>query len=463
VRTSSGASFHRIETQSSENLQNNFFNQPARVIPAGFLAVILLGTMALMTPAARAGAGHADFLTALFTAASVTCVAGLAVVDTATYWTGFGQFVICALIQIGGLGIMTGATLLSILMSRKISLQNRMLAQAETHTMGLGDVTDVAKWVFFVTASVELTVAGILSLNFHFRYDEPLPKALWAGLFHAVSAFNNVGYSTYSDNLIPFASDPVVLLPCALALIAGGIGFPVFQELFSKNSARKRPSMHLRATLWGYAILLLVGTVLFGFYEWSNEKTFGPMTVFDKILNAFFASAAARTGGFNSVDIGQMTTETLFVHLILMFIGGGSAGTAGGIKVTTFCILLCVVWSEVRGDPQSTFGSRAISYQTQRQALSVVLVSAAAVTLGTLVLVSVSNVPFIPLAFEAISAFATVGLSTGITADLPVTAKVTLILLMYAGRVGAVTLIAALTLRTTTKLYRYPEESPIVG
>jgi trk system potassium uptake protein TrkH len=278
-------------------LQSNFFNQPARVIPAAFLAVILLGTMALMTPLARADAGHADFLTALFTAVSATCVTGLAVVDTATYWTGFGQFVIFALFQIGGLGIMTGATILSILMSRKISLQNRILAQAETHTMGLGDVTDVAKWVFLVTASVELTVAGILTLNFHFRYGEPFPKALWYGLFHSVSAFNNVGYSTYSDNLMPFVSDPVVLLPCALALIVGGIGFPVFQELFSKKSGRKLPSMHLRATLWGYAILLLTGTILFGFYEWSNEKTFGPLTVFDKILNAFFASAAARTGG----------------------------------------------------------------------------------------------------------------------------------------------------------------------
>jgi trk system potassium uptake protein TrkH len=444
-------------------LQSNFFNQPARVIPAAFLAVILLGTMALMTPAARVDAGNADFLTALFTAVSATCVTGLAVVDTATYWTGFGQFVIFALFQIGGLGIMTGGTILSILMSRKISLQNRILAQAETHAMGLGDVTDVAKWVLYVTLSVELTVAGILAINFHLRYDEPIPKALWNGLFHSVSSFNNAGFSTYSDNLMQFVSDPIVLLPIALALIAGGIGFPVFQELFSKNNRRGSRSMHLRVTLWGYLVLLLVGTVLFGFYEWSNEKTFGPLNVFDKILNAFFASASARTAGFNSVDIGQMTTETLFVHLILMFIGGGSAGTAGGIKVTTFCILFFVVWSEVRGDPQSTCGTRAIAYESQRQALSVVLVSTAAVTLGTLVIISVSNVPFIPLIFEVISAFATVGLSTGITADLPVSAKVTLILLMYAGRVGAVTLIAAIALRTTTKLYRYPEERPIVG
>jgi trk system potassium uptake protein TrkH len=164
-----------------------------------------------------------DFLTALFTAVSATCVTGLAVVDTATYWTGFGQFVIFALFQIGGLGIMTGGTILSILMSRKISLQNRMLAQAETHAMGLGDVTDVAKWVLYVTLSVELIVAGILAINFHLRYDEPIPRALWNGLFHSVSSFNNAGFSTYSDNLMQFVSDPIVLLPIALALIAGGI------------------------------------------------------------------------------------------------------------------------------------------------------------------------------------------------------------------------------------------------
>ena len=441
----------------------SILNQPARAIPAAFLAVIVLGTLALMTPLARTGSAEADLLVALFTAVSATCVTGLAVVDTATYWTGFGQFVIFALFQLGGLGVMTGGTILSILMSRKISMQSRILAQAETHAMGLGDVTDVAKWVLLVTLSVEVGVAILLAVNFHLRYDETMPVALWNGLFHSVSSFNNAGFSTYSDNLMKFAGDPVVLLPIALALIAGGIGFPVFQELFSKNNQRRHRSMHLRVTLWGYLILLLLGTVLFGAYEWSNEKTFGPLSVFDKVMNAFFASASARTAGFNSVDVGQMTPETLFVHLILMFIGGGSAGTAGGIKVTTFCILFFVVWSEVRGDPQSTFGHRAIAYETQRQALAVALASTAAVTLGTLVVVSVSNLPFIVLIFEVISAFATVGLSTGITADLPATAKVTLIFLMYAGRVGAVTLIAALALRSTTKLYRYPEERPIVG
>ncbi|MFC4727785.1 TrkH family potassium uptake protein [Coralloluteibacterium thermophilus] len=436
---------------------------PARLVPIAFLGAILVGTLLLMLPAARADAGAAPFLTALFTATSAVCVTGLAVVDTPTYWSGFGQGVILALFQAGGFGIMTGATLLGLLVARRLRLATRLVAQAETRSLGLGDVMGVLRLIVLVTLAVEALVACLLALRLHFGHDEPWPTALWNGLFQAVSAFNNAGFSTYSDSMTAFASDPMVLLPIMLAVVLGGLGFPVLYELRRRPLGWRHWTVHSKITLLGTAILLGGGALVIGAYEWGNAATLGALAPGDRVLGALFHSAMARTAGFNSVDVGAMTAETLAAHYALMFIGGGSAGTAGGIKVTTFFLLGFVVWAEVRGSRDTTAFGRRISLETQRQALSIVLLGVAVLAVGTLALLTATDEPLPAVMFEAISAFATVGLSTGITARLPEAGQAVLIVLMFVGRVGTITVATALALRSRHAPFRYPEERPIVG
>lgn len=441
---------------------SNAVRRPARLIPLAFLAATLLGTLLLSLPVSTAGPDGAPLLTALFTAVSAVCVTGLIVQDTATYWSFFGQCVILLLFQIGGFGIMSGATLLGLMVKRRLQLSSRLVAQQETRSLGLGDVTGVLRLILLVTLGVELTVMAILTAQLHVRYGQPLPEAFWNGLFHAVSAFNNAGFSTYSDSLMSFVSDRVVLVPIMLAVIIGGLGFPVLYE-FRRDQRGKPWTIHTRITLWGSAVLLVGGMAAILFYEWGNPDTLAGMSLGDKLLSALFTSAVARTAGFNSLDVGQFEAQTLAVHYFLMFVGGGSAGTAGGIKVTTFFLLFFFIWAEIRGNADTVAFRRRISYQTQRQALTVLFLGSLTVAIGTMLLLSVTNLELGVVLFEAISAFATVGLSTGITADLPPSGQLVIIALMFIGRVGTITLATALALRSVTKHYRYPEERPIVG
>lgn len=444
-------------------MRRHGFRHPARLVPLAFFFAILVGTGLLSLPVARAGEGAAPLLTALFTATSAVCVTGLIVVDTPTYWSGFGQVVILLLFQVGGFGIMTGATLLGLLMTRRIGLGTRLVAQAETRSLGLGDVNSVLRLVLATTVLTEAAIALALTLRLHFGHGEPWAAAAWDGVFHAVSAFNNAGFSTYSDNLIGFARDPLFLLPLMLAIVLGGIGFPVLHELRRNPRGGSRWSVHTRLTLGGTALLLLGGTLMIGLYEWTNAGTLGPLSEGEKLLGALFHSVSARTAGFNSVDVGEMREETLAVHYVLMFIGGGSAGTAGGIKITTFLVLGAVVLAEIRGSPDATVFRRRVPSEVQRLALTIVLLGVALLAFATLLLLSLSPLPLNVLMFEAISAFATVGLSTGITAQLPPQAQSVLIVLMFVGRVGTITVATALALRARPPLYRYPEERPIVG
>ena len=434
---------------------------PARLVPLAFLAAIALGTGLLMLPGAWAADGNAPWLTALFTATSAVCVTGLAVVDTGTAWSPFGQGVILLLFQVGGFGIMTGATLLGLLVSQRLRLATRLVAQAETRSLGLGDVMSVLKLILAVTLAVEATVAAVLTLQFHVGHGQPLGRALWNGVFHAVSAFNNAGFSTYSDSLVGFATDPVVLLPVMLAIMIGGVGFPVLFEMHRQRGGWSKWSVHTRITLAGSAFLLVAGMGAILALEWHH--TLGGHGLVGKLLGAAFHSVSARTAGFNTLDVGAMASETWAIHYVLMFIGGGSAGTAGGIKVTTFFLLGFVVWAEVRGQRDVTAFNRRIAVDAQRQALTVVLLGMALLAFATLALMALTALPLEVLMFEAISAFATVGLSTGITAQLPPTAQLVLVALMFIGRVGTITVATALALRSRPRAYRYPEEHPIVG
>lgn len=444
-------------------MQESRLKHPARLVPLAFLAAAAVGTLLLMTPWARAEGVPAPLLTALFTAVSAVCVTGLIVTDTPVYWSGFGQGVILALFQIGGLGIMTGATLLTLLVGRRFRLSSRLIAQAETRTVSLGDVGGVLRLVVIVTFAVELVCALVLGLRLYFAYGEDWRSSLWHGVFQAVSAFNNAGFSSYSDSLMGFALDPWVLGPLMAGVVIGGLGFPVMYELRQRPRDHASWSIHTKLTLLGTMLLLLVGFVGTAAYEWNNEATLGHFGAGGRLMNAAVHSVMSRTAGFNSVDIGAMRTETLALTYGLMLIGGGSAGTAGGIKVTTFFLLGFIVWAEVRGHTDTVAFRRRVSVGAQRQALSVALLAATLIGVATLLMLSVTSLPLEDVVFEVISAFATVGLSTGITADLPPAALLILILLMFVGRVGTITIATALALNERSLPYRYPEERPIVG
>ncbi|QYF93606.1 TrkH family potassium uptake protein [Massilia sp. PAMC28688] len=436
---------------------------PARIVAIAFLVAIAIGTTLLMLPFARTGAGSAPLLVALFTAVSAVCVTGLAVVDTGTYWSPAGQGLIMFMFQIGGFGMMTGATLLGLMVNRSPRLRLKLITQTETHSLGLGDVANVAKLVLVVTVTCELIVATVLTLRFHLAYGLDWQQAAWSGLFHAVSAFNNAGFSIHADSVMRYAPDALVLLPIMLAVIIGGIGFPVIADLRNKTWSPRSWSLHTKLTLVVTGLLLLIGFVGVLLFEWNNSNTLGAMSVSDKLLAASFTSVSARTAGFNAIDFALATRETWAMHYFLMFVGAGSAGTGGGVKVGTLAILFLLVVAELRGQPDSEAYGRRVGTSAQRQAITVVALGSASIVIGTTILLSLSDASTDRIIFEVISAFSTVGLSTGITADLPPAGQYVLIVLMYLGRIGTVTLATSLILSERRMSYRYPEEHPIVG
>ena len=436
---------------------------PARIVPIAFLAAIVVGTVLLSLPIATPGPTRPPVLDAAFTSVSAVCVTGLITVDTATYWSPFGQVVILGLIQIGGFGIMTLATLLGLLVGGKLKLKSSLIAQAETHTLNMGDVRHVIRRVAITMVGFEAAIALVLAIRFRVRYDDDWGQAAWHGMFHSVSAFNNAGFSIYSDNLVRFVADAWIMFPLCVASIAGGIGFPVLFELRRRWRRPRLWSVHSRLTVYGTLILLVLGTAAFLALEWGNPGTLGPLSWWGKVVGGVTGGVVPRTAGFNSVDYGEITPETMAVNYVLMFIGGGSAGTAGGIKVTTFFLLGFVIWSEVRGERDTNIAHRKMGASTLRQALTVVLLALGVIAIGTMVILLVTDYALDVVLFEAISAFATVGLSTGITPDLPATAELTLMVLMFVGRVGTVTVASALALKTRHHHYHLPEERPVVG
>lgn len=436
---------------------------PARIVPVAFLAAIVVGTLLLMLPLSTPGPTRPPVLTAAFTAVSAVCVTGLTTVDTATYWSPFGQAVIMGLIQVGGFGIMTLATLLGMLVGGKVGVRSSLVAQAETHTLNIGDVRHVLRRIAVTMLLFEAAFALVLTLRFRRAYDESWGQALWHGSFHSVSAFNNAGFALYSDNLMSFVADAWIIVPICVAVIAGGIGFPVLFELRRRWRSPRTWTVHTRLTVYGSVLLLVLGTAAFLALEWSNGQTLGPLSFGGKLVGGVAGGVVPRTAGFNSVDYGSITPETLAVNYVLMFIGGGSAGTAGGIKVTTFFLLAYVIWSEIRGERDTNIAHRSISSSTLRQALTVALLAIAAIGIGTMVILLSTSYTLDVVLFEAISAFATVGLSTGITPDLPPLAEITLMTLMYVGRVGTITVATALAYKSRHRHYHLPEERPIVG
>lgn len=436
---------------------------PTQYVLGAFAAAIALGTGLLALPVATTAPGGAPLLTALFTSTSAVCVTGLVVVDTPTYWSVFGQVVIMALIQVGGFGIMTGAALLGLAVARRIGLRQRLATATEAGALNVGDVRNVVVGVARFALVFEGAGAVVLAARWWLAYEEPLGRALWLGLFHAVSAYNNAGFALFSDSLIGFATDPFVILTVSALVITGGIGYPVLRDLQRRGLTVRRWSLHSKITLATTGTLLVVATAAFSLFEWTNPDTLGQFSTLESLMEGFFHAVTPRTAGFNTVDYALLREESHLLTSILMFIGGGSASTAGGIKVTTFALLGVVIWAELRGEPDVNVFGRRTPTAAQRQAVAIALTSIGAIVAGALALLTISGLPLAPVLFEVVSAFGTVGLSQGITAGLPGLAQLVLIVLMFVGRLGPHTFGAAIALREHDRMYRFPEERPIIG
>jgi trk system potassium uptake protein len=436
---------------------------PAQAVVTGFAGAVLAGTLLLWLPAMSVDPGGTSFIDALFTATSAVCVTGLTVVDTELHWSPLGHAVILLLIQLGGLGIMIFASLIGLVLARKLSVRARLNTAAEAKAVGYDDVRGLVLGIVLISFAIEAATWAFLFPRFLFGYGYAPQDAAWHALFHSVSSFNNAGFALYSNNMMDFVADPFICLPMSAAVILGGLGFPVIMQLRKEFTRPLRWSMNTKLVLWGTIVLLGFGWLYLTAVEWSNPDTFGPLDPAAKLLAGFYASVQTRTAGFNSVDVGLMHDESWVAMDVLMFIGGGPAGTAGGIKVTTFAVLFFIMLTEFRGEGAVNIFGKRLSRAVHRQAITVMLVAVGAVMLATVVLMHVTGLPFDRLVFEAVSAFGTVGLSTGVTGDLPPAAEIVLVLLMFLGRIGPLTLGSAIALRDRRILYELPKERPAIG
>jgi trk system potassium uptake protein len=446
---------------TSSRVRRRLWQHPAQVVALGIVGLVTVGTALLMLPWSTSGAGHASFRVALFTSTSAACVTGLTVVDTGTTWSPFGQVVLLLLIQAGGLGLMTGAALLGIVVSGRLGLRSRLLAQSENGALSLGAVKVVVTRTVAMALVVEVVVAAVMTLRLLAVRDLPLGTATWYGVFHSVSAYNNAGFALWPDNLVGLGGDAVFLGAAAIALVVGGLGYPVLWDLL--NARPREWTLHTRITLWATAVLLVLGPVAFLLSEWANPATLGALPPGERLVNGIFSGITPRTAGFNTIDYAQADPGTLLLTDVLMIIGGGSAGTAGGVKVTTAAILVLAVLAEVRGDRDVDAWRRRIGESTVRQALAVAALAFALVTTSAFVLLELTDESLDVVLFEVVSAAATVGLSANLTPTLPDAGQYLLVALMILGRVGPMTAATALALRSRRKAYRHPEARPLVG
>lgn len=435
---------------------------PARLALSVFAGVIGAFTALLLLPAATADGRSAPFADALFTAVSAVCVTGLTVVDTATYWSGFGQAVILVGIKVGGLGVMTLASLLGMAVSRRIGLTQRLLTASETKISRLGEVGSLLQVIIVTSTTIELAITLALFPRF-LALRESVGEAAWHAVFYGVSAFNNAGFVPTVGGLEAHPSDWWLGLPIALGVFIGSLGFPVILNLAQRRTAVRRWSLHTKLTLTTSAALVLVGAVLIGAMEWGNDETFGRLDLPGKLLASLFAGVMPRSGGFSTVAVPEMHEGSWLLTDALMFVGGGSASTAGGIKVTTLAVMLLAILAEARGDRDVEAFGRRIPRETLRLAIAVIFIGATTVLVSSLVLLEVTGRSLDVVLFEVLSAFATVGLSTGLSAELPDAGKYILSALMFVGRTGTMTVAAALALRDRRRVIRYPEERPIIG
>lgn len=433
---------------------------PTQVLALGFLGVILLGTVLLMVPLATVDNRGLPWLDAVFTATSAVCVTGLVVVDTGTVLSRFGQLVILVLVQIGGLGFMSLAAIIAVLLGKRITINDRVILKESLNQLSLGGIVRVVRYIVVFTLSIEVVGAVVLAVVFW--QTMPLGEAVYHGVFHAVSAFNNAGFDLFTTSLIPFNTNPVVMICVMLLLTIGGMGVLVWVNALSHGWQVAQWSLHTKIVVWTTSALLVVGSMLVFVFEYG-AGAFVQFSLAEKVLNSVFQSTTARTAGFFSVPLTSLTTATIVVMMILMFIGASPGSTGGGIKTTTFALAMLTVYNVLRGRNEIHVWQRTVTAPLLLKSFAVVFVAISWVMVATLILTITESAPFLWLIFEVVSAFATVGLTLGVTPELTDVGKFVIIATMYMGRVGPLTLFAALMLRNRTPPYRHAEESVLVG
>jgi len=435
---------------------------PAQIVVVGFAVTILVGAMLLNLPFASKSGESVGFINALFTATSATCVTGLVVVDTGTYWTNFGKVVIIGLIQVGGLGFMSMATLFSMLIGKKISLRERLIIQESLNQNDLAGLVRLTRHILIGTFIIE--GIGALLLSSVFIPEKGIAKGLAYGLFHSISAFCNAGFDLVGNgrSLTPYVDNITVNLTICSLIILGGLGFTVIADVLQKGKAQ-RLSLHTKIVLTMTAVLILAGFALFSLFEAGNPSTLGGLSAKGRVLGALFQSVSPRTAGFNTIDLAAMTDSSKFLTIILMFIGGSPASTAGGIKTSTFALLVIAIITLIKGREHVEIYKRSIPYSAITKSLAVFGLAMTLVVTVTMILNITEKFDFLDILFEAVSAFGTVGLTLGITSGLTSIGKLVLIFTMFAGRVGALTILIALASREKKTLLKYPEGKVIVG
>lgn len=437
-----------------------------RIIALVFIGLILLGTLLLMLPISSRDGVSCGLRSALFTATSATCVTGLVLHDTFTQWSGFGQVVIICLIQIGGLGFMSVATVVWFLLRRKVGLKQRLVMAQALSLNDLDGVVRLQKWVIGGSLMVEAVGATILTIYFLPQYG--LGTALKWGVFHAISAFCNAGFDIFGcitpgASLMEFNSDPVVLLTLGALVIIGGLGFLIWEEVLSFPKTKKL-SVYARLVLVTTGVLLILGTVLVAAVEWNNPATIGNMSVGDKLLNCFFQSVTTRTAGFAAVDQAQLTDAGKGISMFFMLIGGSSGSTAGGIKTVTMIVLVLFICSRVRGKSTVTVYHRTIPAKQVMDAMTIVAVLIGLSVFGGIFISATSPVNFTDGLFESVSALATVGVTAGATAKLSIAAQLLMIVYMYFGRVGVLTIsLGFLMGDEAEERFRYAQTNLMIG
>jgi len=438
---------------------------PAQLIALTFAVGILVGALLLWMPVTHGAGRRVTFLQALFTSTSALCVTGLNVIDPSRDFNRLGQVIIMALIQVGGLGIITFGTVFTLIMRRRVNYSERIRLAQQVSAFNVGDVVPLIRNIFLYTFLIEAVGAALLALRFVPMHG--WREGLFAAVFHSVSAFNNAGFALYSDNLMRFVGDPLVSLVVGGLIILGGMGFLVQMNVVAHllHPRRNRLLVHSKLVLTMMAALLLIGTLGYLGMEWHNPKTLAPLGFGDKVLASFFQSVVTRTAGFNSIDNGALLMPSVFLSIILMFIGANPGSTGGGIKTSTFYVMMASAWSMVRGQRDTTLFGRRIDRETVLRAMTVGLLSIGLVNLMFILLLLTNTNPavrFEHLFFEAVSAFATVGLSMNTTPLLNPAQNLVLIALMYLGRIGPLTFAVAFGNRGARDLVRYPEEKDIL-
>lgn len=439
---------------------------PTKVIALAFAVIILTGALLLTLPAAARSGVSCGFRPALFTATSATCVTGLVLYDTWTQWSGFGQAVIISLIEIGGLGFMSAASLVVFLLRKKVGLKERLVMAQALSLTDMEDVVKLQKVVLFGSLGIQSCGALILFLRFLPKYG--FRRALRWGVFHSVSAFCNAGFDIFGcmepgSSLILFQSDPVVILTLGLLVIVGGLGFLVWQEIVQVRSFKKF-SVYTKLVLLMSGSLLLLGTVCFCMLEWNNPGTLGNMNVGEKILNGFFQSVTVRTAGFAAVDQASLTEGAKAVSMVLMLIGGSSGSTAGGVKTVTMVVLLLFIAARARGRDSVSVFKRSVPNSQVLDAMTIVAIVMGLAVFGSIFICVTSPVSFVDAAFETVSALATVGLTAGVTPLLSVPAQILIIVYMYFGRVGVLTISLGFLMGDKAQdRFRYAQTNLLIG